>query len=125
MPYEGDEHAFSDAECDSVLFIGNCMYKHEAFWVNFTSYDMLRKQDSVNVRTHPYIMVLAHEDEGDENNRHPYWYAKILGIFHVNIRLPAPVSGHTEMERMDFLWVRWFGQDRTTQEGLKHDASIV
>lgn len=51
---------------------------------------MRREQDSVNVHMHPYIMVLAHEDEGEEDKRHPYWYAKVLGIFHVNVRISGP-----------------------------------
>jgi hypothetical protein len=91
------------------------MYKHEVFRVNYTTYDMRREQDSVNIRTHPYIMVLAHEDEGEEDERHPYWYAKVLGIFHVNIR----VSGDIEVERMDFLWVHWFGRDPDHSSGFE------
>jgi hypothetical protein len=28
-------------------------------------------------------MLLAHENEGSVQVAHPYWYARILGIFHV------------------------------------------
>jgi hypothetical protein len=53
-------------------------------------------------------MTLAHEDDEDaQNNRHPYWYAQVLGIFHVNARL----SESTEAKPTNFLWVRWFGRD--------------
>jgi hypothetical protein len=83
------------------------MYKHEVMRINFTTYDMRRAQDSININTpHAFIMALAHEDEG-EDDWHPYLYAQVLGIFHVNIRL----SDCTEAERVDFLWVHWFGRD--------------
>jgi hypothetical protein len=59
-------------------------------------------------------MVLAHEDEG-EDKQHPYWYAKVLRIFHVNVR----VLGNFDVVRMDFLWVHWFGQDPDHPSGFK------
>ena len=63
---------FSDAQRNSVMFVGNCMYKHKAICINFTMYDMHHMQDSINMHTHPYIMALAHEDKKDENKWHPY-----------------------------------------------------
>jgi hypothetical protein len=67
-------------------------------------------------------MVLAHEDEGEEDERHPYWYAKVLGIFHANIR----VSDNFDVERMDFLWVHWFGRDPDHPGGFdKHRLHCI
>jgi hypothetical protein len=40
---------------------------------------MRRAQDSVNPRTHPDIMVHAHEDEEGDDDPHPYWYARVQG----------------------------------------------
>ena len=114
IPYSGDEHAFSDTERDSIMFVSNRMYKHEVFRINYTSYDLRREQDSINVNTHPYIMVLSYEDE-EEDRQHPYWYAKVLGIFHVNVR----ISGSLDIMRMDFLWVHWFGRDPDHFGGFK------
>jgi hypothetical protein len=82
------------------------MYSHNVLRVNYTTYHMHCDQDSINICTEPFIMVLAHEDHSDED-LHPYWYAKVLGIYHVNMR----VSDHTEPQRMEFLWVHWFGWD--------------
>ncbi|KAG2149214.1 hypothetical protein DEU56DRAFT_729383 [Suillus clintonianus] len=48
-------------------------------------------------------MVLAHKDD------HPYWYAQILGVFHVNVIYTGKDTRWTK--QMDFLWVRWFGRD--------------
>ena len=49
-------------------------------------------------------MVLAHE-EGAEDP-HPYWYARILGIFHASVSYRG-----SEPQKMEFLWVRWYGRD--------------
>jgi hypothetical protein len=114
IPYDGDEHAFSDEQRDSITFVGNRMYKHDVIRVNYTTYDMRRAQDSINVRTHPYLMTLAHEDEEEGTTWHPYWYAKVLGIFHVVVRR----SGYMETERMEFLWVHWFGRDPDHEGGF-------
>lgn len=114
IPYDGDEHAFSDEERDTITFVGDRIYKHDVLRVNYTTYDLRRAQDSINIRTHPYIMTLGHEDEGEETTRHPYWYAKVLGIFHVNMRR----SGRMETERMEFLWVHWFGRDPDHKGGF-------
>ncbi|KAG2125107.1 hypothetical protein DEU56DRAFT_825868 [Suillus clintonianus] len=53
-------------------------------------------------------MVLSHEDE----RTHPYWYARVVQIFHVNVEH----RGHgtlpcTPPTRIDCLFVRWFRRD--------------
>ena len=59
-------------------------------------------------------MTLSHEDE--EGMRwHPYWYAKVLKIFHVNMRR----LGSMETECMEFLWVHWFGHDLDHEGGFE------
>jgi hypothetical protein len=60
-------------------------------------------------------MVLASE-EGE--NAHPYWYARVQGIFHVDIRLRSNAS--CNVQRFDFLWVQWFGRNLNTPSGWKH-----
>jgi hypothetical protein len=80
---------------------------------------MQRCQDSINPRTHADVMVLSHEDEEDESKQHPYWYARVIGVFHTQIRQIIPGSRLTAPERVDFLWVRWFGRDLSTSTGWK------
>jgi len=89
------------------------MYLHQVLRVNYTTYDMRRAQDSVNVRTSLYIMALAHEDD-EEADCHPYWYAKVLSVFHVKVR----TMGHPDTRKMDILWVHWFGRDPDHQGGF-------
>jgi len=109
--YDGDEHAFSYIERDSLRFVQNRLYRHKVLRVNYTTaYDMRRDQDSINPRTHPDIMLMAHEDDL-QADPHPYWYARVIGIYHVNALHSGRHSASVTSKRMDFLWVRWFGRD--------------
>ena len=108
LEYDGDEHDFSDADRDSVLITDNKIYEHRILRVNYTTYDLRREQDTINPSTRADIMVLSHEDE----RTHPYWYARVLGIFHVNVEYcENQASLFSRQKRMDFLFVRWFRRD--------------
>ena len=50
-------------------------------------------------------MVLSVDDT------HPYWYARIIGIFHAMVLQIGPKSKSQEPKKMEFLFVRWFGLD--------------
>jgi hypothetical protein len=63
-------------------------------------------------------MVLSHEDQ-DTANSHPYWYGRIIGLFHCQVCHIGPQSKSTEIQRIDFLWVRWFGRDMEFRAGWK------
>lgn len=70
----------------------------------------------MNPRSHADVMVLAHEDEA---KGHPFCYARILGVFHVNV---VDIGHHSQSQapaRMDLLWVRWFTRDLTYKAGRK------
>jgi hypothetical protein len=114
--YDGDEEEFSPAERNLLLFVRDRIYFHKAIRFNYTTYDMRRDQDSVNPRTHADVMVLSHEDE--ESNPHPYWYARIVGIFHFFVQLKDPSESRlTKPKKMDVLWVRWFGRNLEVKSG--------
>ena len=89
------------------------MYLYQVLHINYTTYNMCWAQDSVNVHTSPYIMALAHEDD-EEANCHPYWYAKVLSVFHIKVRM----MGHLDTRKMDILWVHWFRWDSDHQGGF-------
>lgn len=80
------------------------MYTHQRMRVNYTSYDMRREQDTISPRNHADIMMLA-----PASHPHPYLYARVLSIFHVN----AYLAGRTpeEPEKIHILWVRWYNVD--------------
>jgi hypothetical protein len=62
-------------------------------------------------------MMLSHEDKrsGGDPVPHPYWYARVIRIFHAEVR-HAPTKTTRELE---FLWVRWFGKDPEHSGGFK------
>lgn len=106
---------FTPTERRHVVIENNTIYRHKVLRVNYTTYDLRRGQDSLNPRVpgHADFMVLSPETEENNNNPHPYWYGRILGIFHANIRHIGPQSHSQEPHRMEFLFVRWFGRDMT------------
>ncbi|KAJ7325435.1 hypothetical protein DFH08DRAFT_1028214, partial [Mycena albidolilacea] len=53
------------------------------------------------------------------SNPHPYWYARVLGIFHADIGHLGLKSKSRRPKHMEFLWVRWFGRDLSHKSGCK------
>lgn len=123
LKYDGDELDFTPSERHSVIIDNNIIYRHnlKVLRVNYTTYDMRRGQDSINPRVpgHADIMVLSPENEQENDDPHPYWYGRIIGIFHANIRHIGPESKSREPVPMDFLFVRWFGHDLDPYPGWK------
>lgn len=54
-----------------------------------------------------------------DEDAHPYWYGRIIGVFHAEVRHVGPTSVDYTPRRMDFLWVRWYGQDSNFASGIK------
>ena len=79
--------------------------------INYTTYDKRRAQDSINPRTHPDVMLLAHDDDESQPIKHPYWYARVVGVLHFNVKVKGVFGSSVHAQRMDVLWVRWFGYD--------------
>ena len=100
---ERDEFTIHDRM--SLKLVNDRIYRHKVLRVNYTTYNIRRDQDSLNPRTHSDIMVLS----GDDTQ--PYWYARIIGIFHAMVLQTAGQSKSREPKKMEFLFVRWFGVD--------------
>jgi hypothetical protein len=66
------------------MMFNNVIYVHKALWVNFTTYDNRRDQDTINPHTHSDIMMLSRDES------HPYYYARVLGIYHAMVQLNSP-----------------------------------
>lgn len=77
---------------------------------------MRRNQDSMNPRTHCDVMVLSSESGPDA---HPYWYARVLGVFHAQVLHSGPAARNRSVQYMEFLWVRWFGVEPGYRWGFK------
>jgi hypothetical protein len=128
--YDGDEQEYTHAERNDVQIQDNKLYYHKTLRLNYTSYDLRRQKDVINPDSHPDIMVLSCEDgEGV----HPFWYARVIKIFHLLVRHrrlgPPTEEASTEPQRMDVLWVRWFGIDADARGGWSkkrlHGVSFI
>jgi len=115
--FNGDMHEeFTDADRNSIRFIGNKIYSVQTCRIHYTTYDLQRQCDVVNPRAHPDIMLRSPAAEGAE----PYWYARVIGIYHANVWTEHPaIRGGTNARRMDFLWVRWFGDEPGYRSGFR------
>lgn len=109
MDYSGDEHDFSDEDRNQVIIVNNQLREHSILQINYTTYDMRREQDSINPRTHADVLMFSHENDDD---RHPYWYARVIKIFDVDVWYRAQGATSAQAStRMNVLFVRWFGRD--------------
>jgi hypothetical protein len=59
-------------------------------------------------------MLASAEEHDIPHNHHPFWYAQVLGIFHV---LASSRSSGSTPKRIDFLWIRWMGRDVSIPSG--------
>ncbi|KAJ7441110.1 hypothetical protein FB451DRAFT_1106240, partial [Mycena latifolia] len=108
---------FSPAQLSTVNIQYNRVHRHATAAFNYTTYDVRRDQDTINSNTdRSHIMVKSDETSEDGLVAHPYWYARVLGAYHVNIYHP---QAHTP-RRYEFLWVRWFGRDPEWDSGPRH-----
>ena len=80
---------------------------------------MCRDQDMVNPHTHANVMVLSHEGDmnSEETTWHPYWYAKVLSIFHIDVQHHGGICSDPKSQQMDLLWVHWYGHDTSIHSG--------
>lgn len=102
-------HNLEDEARHPVLFKHDRIYQHSLLRINYTTYDVRRSQDVVNPSTsHCDVMLLASLDHDDSTIIHPFCYARVLGVYHVNAVYMGPGMLDYEAHRVEFLWVRWF-----------------
>ena len=78
---------------------------------------MRREFDTINPKTHPFIMVPSPEIE---TGAHPFWYVAVLGMFHADIQHTGNESRDFRFKQMEFLWVQWLGVVPGCLFGRKH-----
>ena len=102
--------AFTDRERNNVQIVGNRLGQRFTMTVYYTTYDLRRGANKINMKGRPYVMALSRDDQS-----HPYMYARVLGVYRIGVLHPtiaAPAS-------MDVLWVRWLQIDHTHRAGWK------
>ncbi|KAJ3978879.1 hypothetical protein F5890DRAFT_1422142, partial [Lentinula detonsa] len=83
--------------------------------INYTTYDVQRDQDVINPYTDHSVVMVYSADE--DPKAHPYWYARVIGIFHADVVWME--NGQVRIEHMEFLWVWWMGVEPRYQWGRK------
>jgi len=94
-----------------VLFKHDRIYQHNLLRVNYTTYDVRRAQDVMNASassSHHNIMVLADPYTDESTSDHPFRYAYVLGVCHVNVIYVGHGMIDYQPYRIEFLWVRWY-----------------
>lgn len=100
-----------EIDLNSMYFNKDYMYQHKILRINYTTYDVRRGQDSINPTTdHRDIMLLSNPASYEKIStlEHQFLYARVLGIYHVNLIYTGPGKLGSHARRMEFLWVRWF-----------------
>ena len=112
------ENGFSREQVDGIHILNDRLYSHHTIRINYMTYDMRREQDTINPWTHADVMILSPPD----HDGHPFWYARVINIFHANVRYVGPRATRTSQkwQRIDFVWVRWFEHDLSYLAGFQH-----
>ena len=109
-----------------VYITADRLYKHNLMHLNYTTYDVRQAQDIVNPSTsHCNIMLWADcapSDVVGSHSWHPYIYACVLGIFHVNATYVGPGIVDYRSHRIDVLWVCWY---QYVEENAGWDTATV
>lgn len=96
--------------------VGDRIYSVNILRINYTTYDVHRDYDVINPRTQPDIMI---ESPDASPSAWPYWYARVLRIFHLQVWTTHPELNDPSPREMKVLWVRWLGQVPGYRWGFK------
>jgi hypothetical protein len=97
-----------------VIIPNNIIYSVQTMQVYYTTYNLRCDYDTINPRTHGDVMVLS----GETTPSHPYWYACVLGIYHLEVWLN---DGNKPVKQfINVLWVRWLVALQNYNSGIKH-----
>src|SRR5216683_2040291 len=96
---------FMDEERNTVIIAGEEIFHCKTLRINYTTYNVRWDSDTIKPNTYPDVMV-----KSPETGLHaqPYWYARVIGIFHAVVSSSHPGVKTKSHGQMEFLWVRWF-----------------
>ena len=108
-PPSEDTRLFSNEtqpDWDSIYFKSDWIYVHKLTRCQYTTYNVRRDQDVINPSMLHWDIVLLATTEDDQD--HPFLYARVLSIYHTNIIYTGENSKNYEARQFEFLWVRWY-----------------
>ncbi|KAG2158541.1 uncharacterized protein EDB93DRAFT_1058038, partial [Suillus bovinus] len=80
--------------------------------VHYMTYDLRWEYDTINPWTHCNVMVLS----GETKPQQLYWYAQVLGVYHMNAWLN--IEGRVKEHHIEVLFVRWLAPLSNHRSGL-------
>ena len=120
--FDGNMHEeFTDSNWNSIHFLGSKIYSVQTCCFYYTSDDLQRECDTVNPCMHPDIMLWS---PITEENAKPYWYARVLRVYHTNVWAEnSAICGSRNARCIDSLWVCWSGEEPGYCSGF-HQAHL-
>lgn len=108
---------FSSDDRNNIVICNSILFSVNTLRVNYTSYDLQCEQDLINPHNHADIMLLS----GDSRScsTHPYWYARVRHIFHVNVLDLWLGGANAQKTQLEILFVRWFDPVQCHRSGIK------
>ncbi|EGO03280.1 hypothetical protein SERLA73DRAFT_46988, partial [Serpula lacrymans var. lacrymans S7.3] len=115
LEYDGDKTDFTPLQRNDLQIVNNHIYLMQLFQVNYVTYNVKCDRDSLNPRIGCNVMVKSHE----KNASHPFWYARVFGVFHTQVLHVGPNTINSSVQYMEFLWVRWYAKVTGHRLGFK------
>lgn len=106
--------SFHEDDWLNLSLQGQRLYAHQLLYINYTTYDVRRNQDIIHVNTPQSNVLLLNEEffkEPLSSSLHPYLYAKVLGVYHVNVSYLGDLPDGTQdltPHRFDLAWIHWY-----------------
>lgn len=94
-------------------------YNHNIMRINYTTYDVRRGEDVIHAGTSRCDVMTLNSAFAEDSSKHPFCYARVLGIFHANVIYLGEKNQDYRPRRLEFLWVRWYCIGEGTQSGWK------
>ena len=120
MADDGAQYSVDDL--GKVHIINDRIYDHKTMRVNYTTYDLQHDYDIINPRKHANIMTVSPSFDHvshSASDGHPFTYARVLGIYHVDLVYFCPSTRSSVAETMEFLLVHWYRRDTRHKAGFK------
>lgn len=98
------------ADWENVLLKNDRIYKHKIMRIHYTTYDVRRGEDVVHTGSSQCNIMVLNPQFSIENMelQYPFWYARVLGVYHTNVIFIGKGNADYQPHRLDFLWVRWY-----------------
>ncbi|KAG2056612.1 hypothetical protein BDR06DRAFT_1040269, partial [Suillus hirtellus] len=100
----------------TVIIPNNIIFSVQTMQVCYTTYDLWHEYNTVNTGTHSDVMVLS----GKSMPSHPYWYARVLGIYHMEVWLAGDGRSKPLKQHLEVLWIQWLAMVQGYRSGMRH-----